>query len=83
METLKQEAINVISKMPDSADIDDIMYRLYVLDKVRKGREAVQQGDTISTEELQREVKSGGIEIPAIIHAKRDFLSVSRTELDR
>ena len=23
METLKQEAINVISKMPDSADIDD------------------------------------------------------------
>ena len=58
METLKQEAINVISKMPDSADIDDIMYRLYVIDKVRKGREAVQQGDTISTEELQREIES-------------------------
>jgi len=58
METLKQEAINVISKMPDSADIDDIMYRLYVIDKVRKGREAVQQGDTMSTEELQREIES-------------------------
>ncbi len=58
METLKQEAINVISKMPDSADIDDIMYRLYVIDKVRKGREAVQQGDTISTEELQKEIES-------------------------
>jgi len=58
VETLKQQAINVISKMPDSADIDDIMYRLYVIDKVRKGREAVQQGDTISTEELQREIES-------------------------
>ena len=58
METLKQEAINAISKMPDSADIDEIMYRLYVIDKVRKGREAVEQGDTISIEELKREIES-------------------------
>jgi len=58
METLKQEAINVISKMPDSADIDEIMYRLYVIDKVRKGREAVEQGDTISVEELKGEIES-------------------------
>jgi hypothetical protein len=58
METLKQEAINAISKMPDSADIDEIMYRLYVIDKVRKGRKAVEQGDTISIEELKREIES-------------------------
>jgi len=58
MENLKQEAINAISKMPDSADIDEIMYRLYVIDKVRKGREAVEQGDTISIEELKREIES-------------------------
>ena len=37
MENLKEEVINVISKLPDSADIDDIMYRLYVIDKIRKG----------------------------------------------
>ena len=58
MENLKQEAINAISKMPDSADIDEIMYRLYVIDKVRKGREAVEQGDTIFIEELKREIES-------------------------
>ena len=58
MENLKQEAINAISKMPDSADIDEIMYRLYVIDKVIKGREAVEQGDTISIEELKREIES-------------------------
>ena len=58
METLREEAINVISKMPDSASIDDIMYRLYVIDKVRKGREAIQQGDSISTEELKGEMES-------------------------
>jgi len=58
MENLKQEAINAISKMSDSADIDEIMYRLYVIDKVRKGREAIEHGDTISIEELKREIES-------------------------
>jgi len=58
MENLKQEAINAISKMSDSADIEEIMYRLYVIDKVRKGKDAVEQGDTISIEELKREIES-------------------------
>lgn len=58
MEALKKEAIDVISKMPDTAEIDDIMYRLYVIDKVRKGREAVKQDDTVSAEELQKEIES-------------------------
>jgi hypothetical protein len=58
MESLKQEAMNAISKMPETADIDDIMYRLYVIDKVRKGREALQQGKVISVEELREEIKS-------------------------
>ncbi|OQY58787.1 MAG: hypothetical protein B6245_09975 [Desulfobacteraceae bacterium 4572_88] len=58
METLKQEAVHAISYLPDSADIDDIMYRLYVLDKVRKGREAVRKGDTISLEQLRKEIGS-------------------------
>ena len=58
METLKEEAINVISKMPDSASIDDIMYRLYVVAKVRKGREAVQHCDKVTIEDLKREIES-------------------------
>ena len=58
MESLKQEALNSISKMPDTAEIDDIMYRLYVIDKVRKGREAVQRGEVLSIEELKKEIES-------------------------
>ena len=58
MESLKDEALSAISKMPDSADIDEIMYRLYVIDKVRKGREAVLQGEVISADELKREIES-------------------------
>jgi hypothetical protein len=43
MQNLKQETMDAISKMPDPVDIDEIMYRLYIVDKIRKGREAVNQ----------------------------------------
>ena len=58
METLKQEAIRAISKLPESANIDDIMYELYVIHKVKKGREAAERGDSISIEELKKEMQS-------------------------
>lgn len=54
---LKQEVMDAIAQLPDDVnDIDEIMYRLYVVDKVRKGREAAEQGHTISSEELKREI---------------------------
>ena len=56
MQALKQEAINTISQLPDDVDMEEIMYRLYVLDKIQKGQEAVKQGKTITSEELEREI---------------------------
>jgi hypothetical protein len=58
MESLKQEALNVISKLPNTAKLDDIMYRLYVIDKVRKGRKAVKRGEVVSIEDLKKEIES-------------------------
>ncbi|MBT9538066.1 MAG: hypothetical protein IVZ94_08035 [Nitrospirae bacterium] len=58
METLKQEAIKTISKLPETATIDDIMYELFVVDKVKKGRDAVERGESITIEELKREMQS-------------------------
>jgi predicted transcriptional regulator len=58
METLKQEAISAIAKLPDSADIDEIMYRLYVIDKVRKGEDSIQRGEYTTTEDLKKEIES-------------------------
>jgi hypothetical protein len=58
METLKQKALKVIAKLPDTANIDDIMYELYVIDKVKKGREAAEHDDTISLEDLKREMQT-------------------------
>jgi hypothetical protein len=58
MHAAKQEALETIGKLPDDTDMDEIMYRLYVLDKIRKGREAVEQDQTITSEELKREIDS-------------------------
>jgi hypothetical protein len=56
MDSLKKELIKAITNLPDNSDIDDIMYCLYVIDKVRKGHEAVLRGDTISLEDLKKEI---------------------------
>ena len=58
METIKKEAINAISKLPDTATMEDIMYRLYVIDKIHASQEAVHNGKVISLEELKQEVSS-------------------------
>jgi hypothetical protein len=58
METLKTEAINAISKLPETATIDDMMYRLYVIDKVRKGQGAINRGESIPARELRNEIDS-------------------------
>jgi len=34
------------------------MYRLYVIDKIKKGQAAVQDGKTISVARLKEEIKS-------------------------
>jgi hypothetical protein len=58
MNTLKQEALTAIAQLPETADVDTMMYRLYVVDKVMKGRNAVEKGETISAEDLKREIES-------------------------
>lgn len=57
-QTLKQEALESLQRLPDDADIDEIMYRLHVIDKLRKSREAVEQGQVISHDDLLREIEA-------------------------
>jgi len=58
MKSLKNEALAAISSLPDDTSVDEIMYRLYVIDKVRKGQEAAEEGKTITAEELEKEISS-------------------------
>jgi predicted transcriptional regulator len=58
MHATKQEALEAIGKLPEDADMDEIMYRLYVLDKIRKGQEAAERGETVTSAELKQEIDS-------------------------
>ncbi|MDX8128982.1 hypothetical protein ACH5Y9_23505 [Methylomonas sp. BW4-1] len=55
--TLKQEALESIDRLPDNADMDEIMYQLYVVDKLRKSRKAIAEDQFIHHEELKREIE--------------------------
>ena len=58
MEMLKTEALNAILKLSETAAIEDMMYRLYVIDKVRKGQDAIKRGDSLPAKDLLDEINS-------------------------
>ncbi len=57
MTAAKQDALESIRRLADDVDMDAIMYQLYVIDKVRKGQEAVNKGQLTTSEELLREIE--------------------------
>lgn len=57
MSTLKQTVIDAIAKMPDSVKIDEIMYKLYVIDKINKGEKDIQEGNFLNTNQLRKEIE--------------------------
>jgi predicted transcriptional regulator len=54
----KQEAILAIERLPDDVPLDEIVYRLHVLNKVQQGLSDVDAGKTHTTEELAREIEA-------------------------
>jgi len=54
MQTAKQAAKQTIEQVSDQASWDDIMYELYVKEKVEKGLEAIEDGRTLSHEDAKR-----------------------------
>jgi predicted transcriptional regulator len=54
MQTAKQAARQMIDQVPDQASWDDIMYELYVKQKLEKGLKAVEEGRTVSHQEAKR-----------------------------
>lgn len=54
MQTAKQAAQKLLEQVPDQATWDDIMYELYVKQKIEDGLKAVAEGRTVSHEEAKR-----------------------------
>jgi len=58
MQAVKQEALNTIARLPEDADMEEIMYRLYVLENIRCGQQGAAQGKTLSVEEVLRDIQT-------------------------
>jgi predicted transcriptional regulator len=56
--TPKQDALQAIEQLPDDVPLDEIVYRLYVLNKVQQGVKDIDAGRTVSTDELAREIET-------------------------
>ena len=57
-QTAKQEALTAIQRLPDSADTEEIMYQLYVLENIRRGQQDAAEGKTQSAEEVLKDIQS-------------------------
>ena len=59
MEPLKKDAINTIANLPDDvSDMEEIMYRLYVLENIRRGQADAEKGNTTSAEQILRDIQT-------------------------
>ncbi len=51
----KKQVFELLEDLPDELDIDEIMYRLYVRQKLETAEKDVREGRIISHEEVVRE----------------------------
>ncbi|MEW6273893.1 MAG: hypothetical protein AB1556_02090 [Bacillota bacterium] len=54
MDTVKKEALKLISELPEQVSWDDIIYKLYVRKKIATGIKAAEEGRVISQEEVKK-----------------------------
>ena len=58
MQTAKQEALDAIQRLPDNVGTEEIIYRLYVLENIRRGQQDAAEGKTQSAEEVLKGIQS-------------------------
>jgi hypothetical protein len=54
MASAKQSALKLLDRLPENAGWDDIMYELYVKQKIERGQQAAAEGQTVSHGEARR-----------------------------
>ncbi|HET6161443.1 MAG TPA: hypothetical protein VFE34_24080 [Dongiaceae bacterium] len=54
MASAKKSAQQLLDRLPDDAGWDDIMYELYVKQKIERGQQAAAEGRTVSHAEVRR-----------------------------
>ncbi|WP_293647176.1 hypothetical protein [Thiolapillus sp.] len=58
MHSAKQDALNTIQQLPDTVDTEEMIYRLYVLENIRRGQQDAAEGKTQTAEEVLKDIQS-------------------------
>jgi predicted transcriptional regulator len=51
MNVAKEKLETLIKDLPDSVDIEEVMYRILLLQKIEEGEAAIKEGKTLSHDE--------------------------------
>ena len=54
--TAKDEVRALLEKLPDDASLNDIQYHIYVRQKIERGLEAIQKGNVLPQEEIEKRI---------------------------
>jgi len=58
MSAVKTAAREIIDRLPEDADWEDLMYQLYVREKIEVGLQQIQNGEGIDHEEVFRRLEA-------------------------
>lgn len=58
MSSVKEEARQLVDKLPDNATWDDLMYEVYVRQKIQAGLDAVEHGKVVAHEDVKKRFAS-------------------------
>lgn len=54
----KQDALDAIQQLPDTVDFEEILYRLYVLENIRRGQQDSANGNIQPAEEVLKDIQT-------------------------
>jgi len=55
MTVAREKVVDLVNDLPDQVDLDEVMYRLYLLQKLEAGEKDVQEGRLLSHEQVVQE----------------------------
>jgi predicted transcriptional regulator len=54
MNTVKQSAIKAIQDLPENSSYEDIMEKLFFMEKVESGLKEIEEGQTVTHEDVKK-----------------------------
>jgi predicted transcriptional regulator len=54
MNVTKDKLETLIKELPDTVDVEEVMYRLYLLQKIEEGEAAIKEGKILSHDEAMK-----------------------------